>query len=169
LGVGRDICGSPGPTPCQSRVTYSRHDPQEGLEKTCPVPPQPTGPAALISLSRKSRSCASGHPRRRACSKGPERGVENLSPGLFPTTPVGITRALAWETPAAKHRAGDGEEEKAKQESLRAAIKWDSLTAPRKPTSSGKWGEALLSPGAAPQTEPGHCPVWGEGRGNEKN
>jgi len=23
-GVGRDLCGSPSPTPCQSRVTYSR-------------------------------------------------------------------------------------------------------------------------------------------------
>ena len=23
-GVGRDLCGSSGPTPCQSRVTYSR-------------------------------------------------------------------------------------------------------------------------------------------------
>jgi len=23
-GVGRDLCGSPSPTPCPSRVTYSR-------------------------------------------------------------------------------------------------------------------------------------------------
>jgi len=24
VGVGRDLCGSPSPTPCQSRVTQSR-------------------------------------------------------------------------------------------------------------------------------------------------
>jgi len=24
LGVGRDVCGSPSPTPCQGRVTQSR-------------------------------------------------------------------------------------------------------------------------------------------------